>query len=62
MTRTLITLQLPIFDERYIVESLPDAVAPDAVARIEYPRHLLEARVPRVAGTMGRDHRVEGEG
>jgi cellulose synthase/poly-beta-1,6-N-acetylglucosamine synthase-like glycosyltransferase len=35
-----VTVQLPIFNERYVVEGLLDAVA-----RIDYPRHLLEVQV-----------------
>jgi len=35
-----VTVQLPIFNERYVVEGLLDAVA-----RIDYPRHLLEIQV-----------------
>jgi len=35
-----VTVQLPIFNERYVVEGLLDAVA-----RIDYPRELLEVQV-----------------
>jgi cellulose synthase/poly-beta-1,6-N-acetylglucosamine synthase-like glycosyltransferase len=35
-----VTLQLPIFNERYVVEGLLDAIE-----RIDYPRHLLEVQV-----------------
>jgi cellulose synthase/poly-beta-1,6-N-acetylglucosamine synthase-like glycosyltransferase len=35
-----VTVQLPIFNERYVVEGLLDAVAV-----IDYPRHLLEVQV-----------------
>ena len=35
-----VTVQLPIFNEVYVVERLIDAVA-----RLDYPRHLLEIQV-----------------
>ena len=35
-----VTVQLPIYNERYVVERLIDAAA-----RIDYPRHLLEIQV-----------------
>src|SRR6202030_4290122 len=35
-----VTIQLPIYNERYVIERLVDAVA-----RFEYPRELLEIQV-----------------
>ncbi|MCU0434040.1 MAG: glycosyltransferase [Bacteroidia bacterium] len=38
--RPFVTIQLPVYNERYVVERLIDAVC-----RIRYPRHLLEIQV-----------------
>ena len=58
-----VTVQLPIFNEMYVVERLIDAVA-----RLDYPRHLLEIQVlddstdetADIARTKTEDYRSEG--
>ncbi len=58
-----VTVQLPIYNERYVVERLIDAAA-----RLDYPRHLLEIQVlddstddtTSLAATKVREHRAAG--
>jgi cellulose synthase/poly-beta-1,6-N-acetylglucosamine synthase-like glycosyltransferase len=58
-----VTIQLPIYNERYVVERLIDAAA-----RLDYPRHLLEIQVlddstdetMRLAAAKIAEHRAAG--
>ena len=59
-----ITIQLPIFNERYVVKRLIDAVC-----KIRYPRHLLEIQVlddsdddtRDIIDTLVEKYRIQGE-
>lgn len=58
-----VTVQLPIFNERYVIERLIESVA-----RLDYPRELLQIQVlddstddtPEIAGRVVRRLRAEG--